>query len=405
MKRAIKAQIKPEGRKSSHVPGQALGYSLQFTRMTELLLTTPPGTMVSLEVFEDVGEQGPSDGKRLSQTKSALKSNPASDRSPELWKALANWIDAVTQLKLDCSKTIFEFYVSRPVSGNIANSFTAAKTQNDALTALQSARTVMWGPAPTWPERKNMPDSLKPYVERVLAAPNDIVAAVIQSFCLTCGSGSPHSDIEKIIADIQWVPSERILSLATYACGWVKKAADQLLEKQQPSILSRDDFHKDMTLIVRKLVERNILQSFAPQPSSSEQTELQSRPFVKQLELINLSFEDVCSAISDYFRSVHDRTSWGASGEVHPESFTELNQALTRVWKNNNSSIQVQHANLAPPARGQILYSECQKHRHDIEGMQPPDHFVPGCFHDLADSLDVGWHPDYKTLLNKDTDE
>ena len=404
MKRTTKTNTKPVKRKSSHVPGQALGYSLQFTRMTELLLTAPPGAMVSLEVFEDVGEQTSTGDKRFSQTKSALKSNPVSDHSPELWKALANWVDAITNLKLDCEKTIFELYVSRPVSGNIAASFSAAKTQKEALAALETARTVMWGTSPTWPKRSSVSDTLKSYVEHVLAAPNDVVAVVIQSFRLTCGSGSPHSDIDKIIADTQWVPSERILPLAKYACGWVKVTADKLLEKQQPAVLSRDEFHKDMTLVVRKLVERNILQSFAPQPTSSERTELQSRQFVKQLELIDLSFEDVCSAISDYFRSVHDRASWGVSGEVHPESFIELNQALKRVWTNNKTTVQAQHAKLNPPVRGQILYSECQKHRHDLEGMQPPDHFVPGCFHDLADSLEVGWHPDYKTLLNKETD-
>lgn len=42
-------------RKSPHVPDQYAGYSLQTTRMTELLLKALFGSNVSIEVFEDVG--------------------------------------------------------------------------------------------------------------------------------------------------------------------------------------------------------------------------------------------------------------------------------------------------------------------------------------------------------------
>ncbi|EOF8283502.1 hypothetical protein ACK2QS_005141 [Salmonella enterica subsp. enterica serovar Tennessee] len=31
--------------------------------------------------------------------------------------------------------------------------------------------------------------------------------------------------------------------------------------------------------------------------------------------------------------------------------------------------------------------------------MSPPSHFIPGCYHILADSLAVGWHPNYTTQL------
>jgi hypothetical protein len=39
------------------------------------------------------------------------------------------------------------------------------------------------------------------------------------------------------------------------------------------------------------------------------------------------------------------------------------------------------------------------KHNAQVENLQAPPHFIPGCFHVLADDLKVGWHPDYKKLL------
>src|SRR5215470_13727657 len=80
--------------RSAQVPAQYLGYSLQPIRMLQILLGAPPGSFVTLEVFEDVGVQ--INGQRIaSQVKSGLVKNPLSDRSCELWKTLANWCDAI----------------------------------------------------------------------------------------------------------------------------------------------------------------------------------------------------------------------------------------------------------------------------------------------------------------------
>src|SRR5204862_1809732 len=85
----------PRRKKSSNVPGQALGYSLQFTRMAAMLFEAGPGTLVSFEVFDDVGEEAGDGTQTFVQTKSALRGNPLADRSVELWKTLANWSEAI----------------------------------------------------------------------------------------------------------------------------------------------------------------------------------------------------------------------------------------------------------------------------------------------------------------------
>jgi hypothetical protein len=59
-------------RKSSHVPGQYLGYALQPTRLLSLALDAAPGSSLSLEVFEDVGVEESSGERLASQTKTAI---------------------------------------------------------------------------------------------------------------------------------------------------------------------------------------------------------------------------------------------------------------------------------------------------------------------------------------------
>jgi hypothetical protein len=88
-------------RRKTQVPEQYLGYSLQPLRCLHLLLTAPPDATISLEVFEDVGQQQGSGATLASQTKSALTTNPVSDRAPELWKTLNNWMTAISTGLLD----------------------------------------------------------------------------------------------------------------------------------------------------------------------------------------------------------------------------------------------------------------------------------------------------------------
>lgn len=68
-------------KRKTEVPGQALGYSLQYTRLTQLLLQASEGSFCSMEVLDDVAQQHPEKGVRLIQSKSALTANPVSNRA------------------------------------------------------------------------------------------------------------------------------------------------------------------------------------------------------------------------------------------------------------------------------------------------------------------------------------
>lgn len=115
-------------RKSPHVPDQYAGYSLQTTRMTELLLKAPFGSNVSIEVFEDVGVEN-ADGRRLaSQNKNVQSSNPLANRAMDFWKTMANWTKAVGGNELDAKHTTFEIYLPRKiVPGELAQRFHVGK--------------------------------------------------------------------------------------------------------------------------------------------------------------------------------------------------------------------------------------------------------------------------------------
>jgi hypothetical protein len=387
-------------RRSSNVPGQALGYSLQFTRMAAMLFEAGPGSLVSFEVFDDVGQEAGDGTQTFVQTKSAQRSNPLADRSVELWKTIGNWIEAIKDRQHDPSKLRFVMYVSRDVQGGIAEAFHAARSAVEAMSAIAEAKKQLWGTAPEFRLRVALPAELSTHVERVFSAPPEDAVAVIQAFQIERGSGSPQSDFAQLL-DRHYVPRNRVETVAAYAAGWVKREVDKLLEQGKPAILAWEDFHREMVTFIRKVAERDILQSFAPEPTPDDRVKLLPRAFVQQLQLIEIEFAEHLDAVSQFFKASLDRAEWGESGEVHPSSLDELDERLLQTWRNMKRRAFIQASDKADAEKGQLLYADCMLHEDRLEGAETPSHFVPGCFHMLADDLKVGWHPDYTAELKR----
>jgi hypothetical protein len=387
-------------KRKTEVPGQALGYGVQYTRLLQMLLQAPPGSACSIEYLDDVAREG-ADGVLLTQSKSALTANPIADRAKSLWKTLSNWVMLAAELGCDPDRTTFEIYVSRPVSGMLAEAFTAADSLVAAREAYQLARTTLWGESPKYLQRDKVAAEISPYVDNVFNADPALVTKLIQNFRLTCGSGSPQADVEAILRTHP-ISHSKIGDIADHLAGVVKRRVDELLEKGQPAIISRDEFWVWYTAYVQKVDRDLVLQSHAKRPSDKEARGHLPRVFVQQLDLIGLPFEDKLEAVSDYLMAAADRTAWAASGDVDATSFDELDNSLKRSWKNKRLACKVEHANKGQEEQGLALYAACMDVNVAVQQKEAPDHFIPGCLHHLADDLLIGWHPEYAGQLKSD---
>lgn len=382
-------------------PGQALGYGLQYTRLTEMLLDAPEGSFCSLEVLDDVAEQNASGEVRVCQTKSSLTGNPVSDKSVQLWKSLNNWVKAIQSGLIDINKTYFELFISKPVGGEIIKAFHNAGTEMQAKEAIAMSKVMLWGDSPKHTLKSKLPSDLAQYVNRVLEADEGILVPVILRLKLECGSGSPVSDLQKKVKG-KFVSESKVDEVLKQACGWVKVEVDKLLEKQQPAVISRDKFHLELTSFARKIDRDLILVSYAPEPSQQQKHTELPRMYVQQLGLIELSFDDKLEAISDYLRACWDRTAWAKKGDVHESSFDELDTVLRRKWRNISRKVLAEKRTDSEVGQGQVVYSDCMQHKSTLESKDAPDHFIPGCYQRLADEQVVGWHPKYRDLLAKE---
>ena len=385
--------------KSSQAPGQLLGYSLQITECLRQLLVAPPGTTVSVEVFEDVGLTSASEQKTAIQTKSSLTGNPIADRSIDLWKTLSNWIKAIKAGQLPVDGTSFRIHVFAPKSGTIADSFAAAETDTAAEGAIAAARNELWGAPPKFPKKADVTESLRPYLETFFTADKTMLVQIVKHFELSFGSGVSRLDLEPLLAN-KWAPEEMLDHVLDKCLGWVKSQVDSALEKQQPAAITVDAFNRDIGAFISKLRFQNILSDFAGDPSLAEVELHKLKMYVRQLELIETEEDEILAAINSYLRAAVNRTEWAKRGLVWENSFDQYEKSLCTLWKNTKKQHDLDHSAEAEEKRGQRLLVECMRQRKPLEGREVPDDFTPGSFHALADVLSVGWHPDYKSVLS-----
>jgi len=351
-----------------------------------------------MEFLDDVAQQHADKGTRLIQSKSALTANPVADRAKSLWKTLSNWTTLATDSDYDLEKTVFEIYVSRPVGGQLVEAFANARTQEEARAAIVQARDVLWGKAPDFALKSAVANEIAPYLERVFNADLACLERIICNFQLTHGSGSPQADIEALIRTHP-VSATKVVDIADHMCGVVKRRVDELLEAGRPAVIARDAFYDWYASYLRKVDRDTVLLSRAKPPSEEESHGQLPKIFVQQLDLIGLPFEDKLEAVSDYLMAAADRTTWALSGEVDVSSFDDLDAALKRSWKNERRTCGIEHGSKPGDLQGQALHSGCMSFAVPLQAMQPPDHFIPGCFHRLADDMSIGWHPDYEQQL------
>ncbi|MEI9814245.1 MAG: ABC-three component system protein [Acidobacteriota bacterium] len=278
--------------------------------------------------------------------------------------------------------------------------FHSAKTEDEAKAALDRARDVLWGAPPKYPQKKNLSETIAPYVNHVLDLSSENTVAIIQRFQLSVAAIDPLRDLRPRVK-AKWVRPESVELVIKHAHGWIKEKLDGLLLEGKAAVLDVDEFNAEISAYLPRVDFRQILTAIAGRLELTDDTIAaeQLRTYVRQLELIEYSEEDVMEAINNFLRASAERSAWSEAGIVHDDSFDEYEASLTTYWKNKRAVQRVIHKSLSCVERGQLLLADCALHQQKLQGLEVPAFFTPGSFHALAEEKTVGWHPDYEALL------
>lgn len=370
------------------VPGQYLGYGLQPVRLCYYLMSVPNGCRVSLEQLDDIAIHDASGGLIFEQSKSALSSNPASDRSAELWKTLSNWASLPTSLFN--SAIVFRLYVTPLKIGDLVRDLHDANDAAKAALLLKKFKTK------TFKGKKGV--GVEPLITKFLDAGDEVCLKVIRLFELHTEKDPIDAIREKLLVTL---PEESLDQFCAAAIGMAKTDVDSLIRKKKAPILDAVAFRRKLRAFIRKHDFSKLLVSAAGEPPQNQIADLLSRQptFVRQLAAVEASDTLLTTAVSDFLRTMADKVAWADKGNIVDSSLDELDQSLVRHHTMTSDELADTHGHLDPPQWGRQLYRRCADLKMPLEAQTLPSYFVAGEYNCLADDRRVGWHPDHKSLF------
>jgi hypothetical protein len=377
-------------RKSAAAVGPYLGFGLQTVRLCYRALTEPDDAWVFVEHEDDISVQYADGTRLLEQVKSGPKSNPIENWSKDLWKCFANWMDACEAEDWSKPNTRFELYLSPVHAGAFAEAMSNATDDGEIERVLASIEE----------DGKKIVKSdakVHEFAKRFLLASIEQKKGLVRGFQLT-REEDPLTALRDLYALA--VSPALLDQVCTYAIGQAKQQTDTLMRAGQPGKLRAGDFKAMVRLFLQRLNSPALL-VFVDAPSMAVvNSTFAGRPhFVRQLELIEASQPQRLSAVSDFLRASAAKTDWAAKGVLLPHALDTWDNDLVARHQAIADSLNALHSHLPPQKLGAALYAECRKAHLLLDAKSVPDHFVHGCFNDLADRKRVGWHPEHDKIL------
>jgi len=392
---------------NTHAVGQMQGYMLQVRHMLFELISLDDIT-VSVEKLDDVAVETPDGSVIIEQLKSVTSDgNPATDHSVVFWKTLYNWFNYVNNGSLIVDKTIFRMVVvsnHKIGVGDIADQFHNASKKEDALRALNAAKLNIWGKDDAL--KSKVPVSYGAYLEVLFSPPNeDLVAEIISRVELDI-----HEDAydEKLVKKFcgQSIPPEFVDNLLVFMLGWVTEEVNKYIKKGLPAVITSVDYRKTLVAQCRMYNQQNAIPALSREITPDEaRTEVESQDvYIRQLDLIQMDFDDKLDAASDYLQTKAETTIRAEKGLFTPQSSKEYNDRIRRIWKNKRKQVLLLPA-CSDAMKGQQLYAQMGEIAPQIDSALP-SFFGSGTIQTLAnkpcEDPEIGWHPNYKELLKED---
>lgn len=390
----------------THVPDKVYSFSLQIRHMLNELIKAQPDDIISLEALDDVAIQNNEENELIQIKSSISKNNPTSDRATDFWKTFYNWFEYVKYDGIELEKTKFRLVIhsnNNKELGQICKDFNDANNISEANQALEIAIRKIKG------DKKEIPESYKKYIDTLFDEENrTIVIGIISNFKANMEIDSEYESNllnnlrNKILTDTY------VDKIFIYMLGWVNEEVNKETKLGKPAFIEYANFEKELKSQLTMYRQDNVLQAISVEVEDCKAEEEIKKEdiYIKQLNLINVKYEDKISAVKAFLRTSIDKTEWADRGLVTSISFNEYENSLIEKWNNSKKLIELENLVDNYENSGKKLYYTClNSNLTKLQGKDLPSHFVKGEYNQLANKLLVGWHFKYKELLSNEKKE
>lgn len=378
-----------------NAPGQLLGYSIQYPRALCHLLRANSGDYVCIEVLGDVASVSATGETTSEEDKSSLSANPITDRSVDLWKTFANWIDAITSGNLVPSRTRFVLYCNKTGKPGLAAAFSAANNSKAAKAAVTKTKKEL--------NDLKAGHAAWEYFDKVVNQNENLLLEIVERFELQTGVGAGYDEVYKEVRN-KLVPESHIDWVIKYMNGWLVQLVSERIAANQPAIITWKEFAHQWKVPFDRARRLELIDFALESPLDKEivANQRKERPkYLHQLEIIEASDDEVIEAVTDFLKAKYNRDKWIEAEIIDESSAEEFENKLFNFWKNKNTAIGLTNSDLLDKQRGQLLFAECKLKSETIRNESPPCSTIAGTYHAMANVPSIGWHPNWKSLIKE----
>jgi len=384
---------------STDASTSAIGYLYQCRRALLsgiLLCKTHPGLDLSLEKFDDVAFEKEASPVELIQTKHHAQAGNLGDMSVDLWKTLGLWSErakADPEIVLNIRFSLITTATAPPGSAAELLREGRADSQIDKALALLEAAAKSSANVSTEKHRKAF-----------LMLPSHLRVKLMGSVFVY--DNEPNiTDVRAEIEDQCWsaAPSEHIKTFVDYLEGWWFSSVILILSGNNSDVIpvqriraKIDELREAFKLGSLPLDENQLSMIEINLPSEDNRT------FVQQLKLLSLPESIISLSIRDYYRSSEQRSRWARENLLLDGESERYDAELADRWLRIFSARIDESSPLSTNAEkikcGKSIF-------HWANNVQIPFRnrgelwLSAGSYQILADQVRVGWHPDFKSLL------
>lgn len=369
-------------------------YSLLLSLKKMREVDDPDDYFVSIETIDDISFEKTGTPVELLQTKYHGKSGNISNKSTDIWKTIRVWIESYQNRQITFNNsTLFLVTTEKASNGSLADLLSTSKNR-DVEKALKLMNSITDDP----PSKDNAQgfilfNSLSDEEKRDLC---EIIFIIDQSENL--------AEIEKhLINNLRGsASSNQLTPLLNRLEGKWFSIAIAALENGTGRI------NLGELLSILDDLREQFLPSNLPDDYSTAEVDpslfgQKDRIFIKQMELFGAGKRLIDNAILDFFRAAEQRSRWANDGLLNPGELRRYLGKLQEEWNLQAGLAETEFTidgELSKKKLGLAIYRKCQNERAlPIRSHFSENFMARGSYHQLADELQLGWHPDFEDLL------
>ncbi|HEY7328028.1 MAG TPA: ABC-three component system protein [Gemmataceae bacterium] len=393
----------------SDASASALGYLYQcrYALLLALERAEEPNVSISIEKLDDVSFHldGASQPVATELRQFKLHTNRQSglgDKSPDIWKTLKIWAEAVRAKKIDLDRVTLCLVTTSTVNDQNAVRWLlpdrVRRNPEEARKKLEEAGA----------------DSTSSTIGDAFASlsslSEDERKKLFQATYLLEAS-LPPTDLQQEIGRCLWaatLPQHREAFVERLEGWWINVVVNHLNDASPPPILLhrvQQQVHEIRAQFRRDCLPDDLFKEAVPPEATKPDDD---RIFVCQLILVGLTPARLRLAQEDHYRAFTQRSRWVKQQLLGFDEEVNFEARLIVGWKerfaimqegmagNGDETLLSQHGLrlyewivLEAPSKAQLWV------RTDFQ----TEYMVKGSYHMLADQLRVGWHPHYEARL------